>query len=164
MRLVCPACGTIYDVPSDMAASRSVKCVRCGHVWRAQVPPDPSSPPVSSIPGDGMPGVTDEAHTPSASPPAVVPVAPAEVRLSVSSTNRRGGSTSHSVFLPENTVVMGPVPRKRSSKGVLLAAIFAWGISLAVVAGGGWLAVHKRQQVMAFWPPSIRLYVVLGLI
>lgn len=54
MRATCPACGTGYDVPDDLAG-RSLRCAQCGAVFRgpgeaaaAAAPPAADAPPAAS--------------------------------------------------------------------------------------------------------------------
>lgn len=49
----------------------------------------------------------------------------------------------------------------RSSGGAALRA--AWAASIVVVLGLLWTAYAWRADVMADWPPSVRLYSLLGL-
>ncbi|MGC8468896.1 MAG: hypothetical protein ACP5NI_03225 [Acetobacteraceae bacterium] len=38
-----------------------------------------------------------------------------------------------------------------------------WVASLLLLAGAGWAGVRYRQEIMRAWPPSVRLYLALGL-
>ena len=53
MRATCPACGTGYDVPDDLAG-RSLRCAQCGAVFRgageAAAPPAAAAPPPAASP------------------------------------------------------------------------------------------------------------------
>jgi predicted Zn finger-like uncharacterized protein len=48
MRIDCPACQIVYDVPEPKLLGRKLRCAGCGHDWvplPAPVPPAPPPPP-----------------------------------------------------------------------------------------------------------------------
>jgi predicted Zn finger-like uncharacterized protein len=51
MRLTCPHCSTEYDVPDTaLAAGRRLRCERCGHQWRQEVPESAAPEPAAFVP------------------------------------------------------------------------------------------------------------------
>ena len=80
------------------------------------------------------------------------------------------GMASSEVDIPPMPVAAGPRPtaspppaptRPAGARGGTVAA--AWLLSLALLGGAAFAAWHWRAEVMAAWPPSIRLYAALGL-
>jgi predicted Zn finger-like uncharacterized protein len=47
MRIACPSCQAVYDVPPQMAARRRVRCARCRHEF---VPDSPDESPPAAEP------------------------------------------------------------------------------------------------------------------
>ena len=35
MKVPCPECGKVWEVPEDTSPSARLRCSSCGHVWRA---------------------------------------------------------------------------------------------------------------------------------
>lgn len=50
----------------------------------------------------------------------------------------------------------------RHAPRVSLVALL-WVASLLLLAAAGWAGVRYRQEIMRAWPPSVRLYLALGL-
>jgi predicted Zn finger-like uncharacterized protein len=63
MRIVCPSCAAVYEVPaSRMTPRRMVRCARCGGEWLADdetdEPPPVDDPPRTPAEPDALPPVT----------------------------------------------------------------------------------------------------------
>ncbi|MCX7684486.1 MAG: zinc-ribbon domain-containing protein [Acetobacteraceae bacterium] len=140
MHATCPACGTGYAIPDELAG-RSLRCATCGEVFR---PPREAAQPAAAQPGaeaaepppaEPAAAAADAAFAaaPASDPPAAGP--PAAERLTVASV----GSPS-------------AAPR------------LAWAASLVVLAAL-LVALHAfRAEIAAAWPPMLRLYRALGLL
>jgi predicted Zn finger-like uncharacterized protein len=151
MRIVCPSCDAVYNVPDAMlaAAPRAVRCARCGTEWTpgalADAPPAQPAPPAEPPP----PAAVAE--------PAMRPER-AEPKL----------SSYRSRTEPRLTAVSDldarPPPRDdettlRGRRG----AVAGWVFSVLLLIGLAAASVAWRTQVMAAWPPSQRVYGALGL-
>jgi predicted Zn finger-like uncharacterized protein len=149
MRIACPACEAIYDVPDAMLAggTRVVRCARCGNEWLplpteepetdAASGPAPSAKPVAAPPAD--------LDQPGRHEPRLNPLRPrAEARL-----ERPSPPPEPEPELPPRAAGAG--------------AVAAWVLSLLVLAAVAAAAVTWRAQVMAMWPPSERVFAALGL-
>ncbi len=77
MRITCPNCSAIYDVPAEKMAGRTLKCARCGHGWV----PVSATPPVVEAPAspDPLPEPAP-AVAPIVVPARLAPRAPAPAR------------------------------------------------------------------------------------
>lgn len=143
-------------------AGKTVRCVRCGHVWLARPesesaealrmttpwpePPrlrlrDPGEEPPPS-PTRAEPVATSaEASTPSAAAPRLVP-------------DPDGSATGRAERRPHATAREG---------GGSSALVAAWALSLAILGAAAWGAIAYRSEVMDAWPASQRLYALIGL-
>lgn len=136
MRLVCPSCGTVYEVPDSLVLpGRMVGCHHCHHQWvplplalaqAAKPQPRPAvEPPLSPLPA------------PDAELPPLTATEPIVTRL-----------------LPSRPV--------KEERGAGTAVWLLWGLSLLLLAALAWGTIAYRQQIALFWPPSERLYLALG--
>jgi len=146
MRIVCPSCDAVYDVPDAMLASgpRAVRCVRCGTEW-------------SPAPAADRAPAADEAP-----PPPVVGDAPerlARVQPRLVSYRSRGEPPP----LRVDDVDARPPPRDEDFARRRRGALVGWVLSVLLLTSLAIEAVAWRTQVMAAWPPSQRLYTALGL-
>jgi predicted Zn finger-like uncharacterized protein len=142
MRLTCPTCAAVYEVPDRLLAGgarRPVRCSLCGAVW---VPPVPApegreaeTGAVPTPPDVGAPAPPPEAPPASGPLRAPPPWPPPRDEPPLAAPEARGG-------------------------GLALAA--AWLVSLALVAGGLAALWIWRAEVSAFWPPAARLFALLG--
>ena len=138
MRITCPACASVYDVPdSRIVPGRAVRCARCGTDWAPQVE---AVPVLDAVPAMVL-KVAPAPERVEEEPPTAVPIA---VVVPVEATN-----------------APIPPPPRRSRRGVLA---LAWVASFAVLGAAGASAVRWRAGVMQAWPPSERLYAALGLL
>lgn len=72
MRIDCPACDAIYEVPQDrLAAGQLVRCARCGNDWM----PLPAAPALEPRPEPPLPVAPEPAPLPAQpTSPAVIPL------------------------------------------------------------------------------------------
>jgi predicted Zn finger-like uncharacterized protein len=142
MRIQCPSCAAVYDVPDTLLpTSRVVRCAACAHDWTA-VPAAPPAPEPEA-PAAAEPEPLPEPAAPEPAPPSDpavedVPTPAAMDRLAAS-------------YPPKSP------PRRPPN---LLTA--AWAASLVLIASLATLGVTGRETVMRAWPPSTRLYHALG--
>jgi len=137
MIVVCPQCKTRYlvDPRALGAGGRRVRCAQCSHMWHHKPPPEALA----------------ELETVAAPPPAEpAPRAPrAEPQFDRPPLEQ---APAHRIQLPAIAA-----PRRRPWVAV------GWVVLVVVVglAAGG--AVWERDAVIRAWPPSARLYSLLGL-
>lgn len=162
MRIACPNCAAAYEVPDTALASgpRLLKCARCGHQFQAALPEapkpeaaEPPPPPEAAAPAPPPP----EPPPPEPPPPEPLPPEPAPEPAPPPAEEAERppptrGPARHSPIEPL------PAPPARDTRLVM-----AWILSLAVLGGAGWAAVHYRAEVMQAFPPAARLYLALGL-
>lgn len=152
MRIVCPSCQAAYEVPDTLLAGgpRRVRCARCGGDWvpekvaatppppEPEPAPAPSPPPALPAPAPPPQAAVESEAEPDLPPPPPVRIAPADPRP----------------------------PRSQPPQGGRRLAVLAglgWAASLALLATAGWASVAYREEVMAAWGASRRLYALLGL-
>jgi predicted Zn finger-like uncharacterized protein len=156
MRIDCPSCAAAYDVPADrLVAGRAVKCARCGTLW---TPPAPEAPAAEAAP----PSVAEVPPPPapeSAVPPTVPMAAPDAAIVPAAGP---GAAIDRPMPAP---IAANPPPRPSPEPGRASAAplVAAWLLSIAALAVLGWVAVDRRNEIMAAWPPSTRAYAAIGL-
>ena len=142
MILICQSCETRYSVdPNSLVPNgKTVRCAKCGHSWTEHPPAD-------------MPRTVEpESVTVASSPPLKKEY---DDDLEVPSVEDVTAQTS-------------PPPRKDGGPGVVapsrnIGAIIGWSAFVVVVSGllGGGLLF--RETIMDVWPPSTKLYEVVGL-
>ncbi len=152
MRIVCPSCSAAYEVPDSMLGGRkAVRCARCGDEWRPFEPePElaPESEPELTAPPPPPREQENVTRLEVERPPRPAPIeAPAYER------RMTGGA------MAIDRLMAAPQPPRRSN----LALTVAWLASVAVIAAAVFAAYAWRAEVMAAWPPSVRVYAVLGL-
>ncbi|MBE9605056.1 zinc-ribbon domain-containing protein [Acetobacteraceae bacterium H6797] len=141
MRVECPHCAALYDIPDHLLAggTRSLRCARCAHEW---------------VPGagSGTEAAPETAATADSSPP--------EPELPPGAEEDDGEEASfHSAADREAMLAPPPPPEPASSGGALW---FSWAASLALLAGGAAGAWVWRDAVMEAWPPAAHLFAWLG--
>jgi predicted Zn finger-like uncharacterized protein len=142
MRIVCPSCLAAYDVADPLLTpGRTVRCTRCGGEWVALEAEAPLVKAETSL-------VTVEAPLANEPEPEELPIGPSE---EPEPESRR---------LTAMDRLAQPMPL-RSSGGA--AQRVAWVASIVVILALLWGAYAWRAEVMADWPPSVRLYSLLGL-
>jgi len=139
MRIPCPSCSAIYEVPDDLlVVVRKVRCASCGHEW-----------------------LTTEAE-PRAAPEPLPPEFPVEAPEEVPEEIPAGAAEPINLPLspPARTGPMQRLlPALRENRVVLLG----WVVSVLLLVLMGRAAILHRDGIMAAWPPSQRLFVLLGL-
>ena len=140
MQLSCPSCGAQYELPESLflAGPRKVRCVKCAHAWMAG---DRSAAPADAAKPETPPAAETEADTPARRP---LPL------------RRRTPPAEPPTAVPD--LALGLPPRRKAGRGVAVA----WAASLLLLAVGCWAGWAYRADVMAAWPPSVRLYGALG--
>jgi predicted Zn finger-like uncharacterized protein len=137
MRIECPGCEAAYEVPErQIRPGRSVQCARCALQWQpAGDPPGEAGPPAARTNGVQLRQSAAPAPVPDAAAmPAPGPASP------------------------------GPWPRPGHAEPGPgdTGWRMGWAASLLVLAGLLVSAAHWRTPIMQHWPPSIRLYTMLG--
>jgi predicted Zn finger-like uncharacterized protein len=149
MRVQCPNCTIVYDVPEHLLVGRkTLRCARCGAEW---VPGEPSAKPAQTV-----------APRPVQGPPATPPAAPSafiepEVAPSIAHGRREEQIEREPLSAMERLARPVEPPPRSPWLGV------AWVGSLIVLAALAWGAVAWRADVMHAWPPSTRAYAMIGL-
>lgn len=149
MLIVCPSCSATYDVPDSLRGSgRPVRCARCAHEW---LPHDAETEPEAEegLPDPGPPTLSEPEplHGPRL-PQAEFSEDPQSGLVS----GRISDDISNS---PRSSVTKGG----RFSAG----AVLEWTASFVVLGLLGAASYLWRDRVMEAWPPSMRLYLLLGL-
>lgn len=144
MRIACPACSAIYEVPDRLVGTgKRLRCARCANEWvppeMAAAAPVPAMPPPPEPPPRQAAAPTPE---PAALPPPErvprpqVPALHGEPKPKLSASGRR------SARLP-----------------VMLALALSTALVAALLAAG----ILWRGAVMQAFPPSRLLFQALGL-
>lgn len=136
MRITCPNCAAVYDVPAErLAGGRTVRCARCGSGWMPPADESDLEPPAPAVPPEVAAPELPEDAPPSPPEPEPAPVPAADSR------KRR--------FLAGRF----PAP-----------VLLAWIGSLVLLGVLIWAMIAWRSDVIRIWPPSERLYSVLRLL
>jgi len=148
MILTCPECSTRYALDARQlgTAGRKVKCVRCGHVWFQERPADAPVAPASAeeVAGASPPSGAAEALEPR--PAAAAGAAAGPAIGNRAAPVERGG-------LPSTE--FRTVRRGRAAAG--------WVALVLLIAGLLTVGAAARHQIVAMWPPALKLYDTLGL-
>jgi predicted Zn finger-like uncharacterized protein len=153
MRIVCPSCQAAYEVPDKLLAGspRRVRCARCGNDW---VPEAAPATPLAQLPApapeppapDAAPPEPEAPKPPAAEPERGLPPPP-PVRLAP-------------VVEPR---AQDKAPATSAGRRLAVLAALGWAASLALLGAAGWAGLAYRDDVMAGWAASRRLYALLGL-
>jgi len=150
MRIECPDCAAAYEVPDHLLARRkTVRCSRCGIEWDAR-----SGASVDEKPPGPQPLQIDQAGGVEAAepPPVETPAQPPRPAKPM-------GLGRPSVLAMQRLVQAAePPPRRSIWPGVV------WVISLVALAVLVWAAFNWRADIMQVWPPSRRVFALLGLV
>lgn len=173
MLVSCPSCTTRYvvDPVSIGASGRRVKCVRCGEVWHQTLPDDvervrpeergapigeEAAPGLQLEEGDWHPGGAEAESATSDGDGAnfIEELArqadeQSEVDAVSAALNRRRAQRPN---LPATAK-----PKKRGQGAAVVALLV---LLLGGLAGVGYVA---RAQIVALWPPALKLYETVGL-
>jgi predicted Zn finger-like uncharacterized protein len=139
MILQCPECSTRFalDARKLGEAGRKVKCGKCGHVWFQERPAE----------AEVAPAYAAEAAGAAATATAPAPGADAGPML----TGRR----------PEAPVRGGlPSTEVQPRRG---RAAAGWAVLLLLVGGLVTIGAAARDEIVALWPPALKLYETIGL-
>ena len=150
MRIVCPSCSAAYDVADSLLTpGRTVRCTRCGKEWvvliEAEAPLVQAKPPPAEV----------EAPLVEVAAPLVHEPAPEEL-----SAEAPGERETESRRLTAMDRLAQPMALRSSGRAALRVA---WAASVVIILWLLWGAYAWRADVMADWPPSVRLYSLLGL-
>lgn len=147
MRIGCPSCNAVYQVPDEqLAKGRMVRCVRCGTDWSPIVVVPVEDEAVGA-------SVAEAGPAPAESSPEPDPDVPA----------RRMALDDDPVVSPAVTPATAEPPAAvQVRRGGAWLAI-AWVASVLLVIGAVAALVVWRDAVMQAWPPSIRAYAALKL-
>jgi predicted Zn finger-like uncharacterized protein len=156
MRIVCPSCSAAYEVPDSMLGGRkAVRCARCGDEWRPferepQIEPEPEIEPEQELTAPPPPPREQEIVTRLELErlPRPVPVEPQPYERRMT-----GGA------MAIDRLMAAPQPAQRSN----VALTLAWLGSVVAIIVLLYAAYAWRVEIMAAWPPSVRVYAVLGL-
>jgi len=151
MRIVCPHCAACYDVPDTLLVGRTaVRCARCAREWPLDAPPiaPPADQPVLTRLEAAAPPPVVRQSPPRLAPGSVIVEAPVVERRAMPSG-----------ALAIDRLMATPKPWRRAS----IALRLAWLGSLVLLVLLIGAAYAWRAEVMAAWPPSVRLYAALGL-
>lgn len=171
MRIVCPSCHAAYEVPESLLATgKGVRCAKCGTEW-VPLPAEPVPPPAAAPPPEPAPSPPPPPPPPAAavaepprgafpavpeSPPPVPEPHPLRAEPRLPTYRPRSVDSLDDNRLPPRDDEIEPAPRRGS-------AMLAWVISLVILALLIWAAIAFRGRIVAVWPPSARLYAMLGL-
>ena len=147
MRIVCPSCSAAYDVPDGLLRGRrTVRCASCAREWNlTEVPPEAPD----SLFRPEPPPMAERSEVMEAEPDASLEPEPP----------RREGIPRETIarVIAMNRLAQPPPPRGRGAVAV------GWLLSVGLLVALAWLAYDWRIEVMNAWPPSVRLYGLLGL-
>ena len=153
MRLECPNCAVAYDVPDALLApGRTVRCVRCARAW-VPIAAEPEAVPEPVAPEPQGWFTPEPEREPEQRPSDTVEP---EGDLDIPKAAPRPGFAPPAMFDTEPDEPQMDEPEGRRSWAPWLA-------SLLVLAIAAFALVQWRAQIMAAWPPSQRLYALLGL-
>ncbi len=163
MRIVCPECSATYEVSETLLGTdRPVQCARCGHQWLPRpVPAEHPPPPEPFEPLPPFPHAPPPPHAPPApAPPPHVPASAGPIPAGLSDRaidpEHEPGTSPHRL---RGALWSGWGEGRREATLVRLA----WAASVLVIVLIGWAAFTWRGDIIQAWPPSERLYAVLGL-
>jgi predicted Zn finger-like uncharacterized protein len=136
MRIDCPSCHVVYQVPAEVARGRKVRCARC----REEFVADPLG--------------VDE---PAAEPDNAVKQIPL-IPLGASWPPDPGPPRRRASDFPPTAD--GSTSAGRSPSRIRTPMALA--LSVLVLVGLGYVAYLFRDEAMTVWPPSQRLFQILG--
>jgi predicted Zn finger-like uncharacterized protein len=145
MRITCPNCQAVYDVPEiKLMGRRAVRCLRCGKDWTPEISPPETSP---------GPHLLDVSHADQAEPSPLSEPEPANPQPPIPQFR----PSAHELTAMQRLARTAEPPKPS------VWARVAWALSLALVILMLWSAFNWRAEIMRIWPPSTRAYAALGL-
>ncbi len=163
MRISCPNCSAEYDVPDTALAAgpRMLRCARCGHSFRAALPEPPATEAApGSLPESQMNSRSESAVTAVA--PAVEAPAEAPPPLPPPPLAQHGAEPQPIPPPPSGASAedrLGQAPASPPDR----FAVAGWVLTVLVLGLAAYAGYAFRADVMEAWPPSQRLYALLGL-
>ncbi len=154
MRIICPACAAVYEVPAALLGDtpRALRCARCGNEWVPHAEPAAQAQPDTTPAAAAAPPAPEQKAIPvppeSRVPLARVPATP------VPSVPPPPGDPMLSIFPP-----LVERQRRRRER----ASALAWALTVLTLAALVGAAYVWRADVQAAWPPSQRAYAAIGL-
>ncbi|MEE3500749.1 zinc-ribbon domain-containing protein [Acidiphilium acidophilum] len=176
MRITCPICAAQYQLPPEMAMRlpTRTRCARCGGEWVAEAEPMPHTAPE---PLDRTAAADSAIAAPATNPvvpgtetgdaPGITPGITPEITPDTGLDT--GPATLNSPAEPNGSSGTG-LPRSRPGGSGGSAAVAQTGsaigwwvgsVVLVVLLIAPFLGFHRA--IGAAWPPSVRLYRILGL-
>lgn len=183
MRVSCPSCAAIYEVPTELlgAEPRKLRCARCGTEWTREAvakapiktPAAPVVAPAVEFPRETVPRLPEIVPDKNDSPPegdALMNEDAGEKRVpTLTSVPPRDAP-------PMLGAIEVPPPPEPEVKRFLrnghnlgfrrhstIALSLGWAASIVVIILLVWAGYSFRSGVMQAWPPSQRFYAALGL-
>lgn len=153
MIVSCPSCATNYQVDERALGpnGRMVRCAQCSHTWH-QMPSVQQLVTAGAEAASAASEIAEPAPEPPRHPPAAADEPIAQVPPLRSGLHE---NEDEAAFEPEHAT---PARRRRSP----MAAI-GWVLLLLIIAGVVGGGIWQRKEVIAYWPPSLKLYEFLGL-
>lgn len=178
MRIVCPACEAVYEVPDSLLGKpRPLRCARCGHEWVPQ-PASGASTAAGLAEHAAERGTaremgraeTDSAETDSAETGSAelerLEVGRPEVGRADIVPERRVPMSRVPVAPPapsDPMLMMFPPLVGRPERSANRVAALGWGVTALLLALVLAAAYVWRADVQAAWPPIQRAYAAIGL-
>lgn len=185
MRIACPNCQTLYDVPDNLLGEsvRRLRCEQCGHGWAFAPAPSPEAPP-DAAPTPDMPAseaatrrfgqpadpeaaaemqaaLRQEASAPHAAAAAVPPARHTEPDTSKAEIPEGDADRFASLVRAARSqdVDQDEPPAARQAKQAASPLLIVLLVLLLVIA----LAVAERHLLIRLIPASARLFQALHL-
>ncbi len=167
MIVTCPSCDIRFKVDSAALEpdGRKVRCSKCAHDWFQTpegAPPAAEETKLADVPEPEEPSADDEMESEDnleAASEDVVDTLADDIEEDLVDVP---GPLDLGDFEPE-PMERGsgrPLGRKKKSN---IGAILGWLILLIILGGGGTGAVLYKDKVIELWPPSNRLYNLVGM-
>ena len=159
MIISCPNCTSRFNLNAELLGEtgRNVKCAKCAHRWFA-APAAENAAPVSAPP---RPVAAPTAPPPPAAPPAERPRAVAtepEDEVQDRLDEERESAPSPPPIPSEEDIARFQA-RPPPTKSTMIWWIVLFVVIVALVTG----TVFFRRDIAAFYPPSNRLFLAIGL-
>ena len=131
MRLTCPDCAVVYEVPTDrLRPGRRIRCARCGTTWA------PELTLADVAPHEPWPQPQQEAEASAVREPAPMPAAAPGMATAL-----------------DRLAAAPDLPRARSVAGLRAA----WAASILLLLCSAAATYVWRTRLVAVWPPAARI-------